>query len=173
MIDALLDLFAGSSCLGCAQPGRLLCRHCEGGLPVLGRSVQPSPCPPRLQACFATCEYDGLVRDLLLWHKERNALSLCAPLGQLLAGAIAALLDAKRTDEATKVLLAPVPSRRSVVRARGHDPVRRITQHAASILRCSGWPVTMSPILRPRFAVRDQSQLDRAARGQISTTPSQ
>ena len=165
MIDALLDLFAGSSCLGCARPGGLLCSPCADQLPRRGIRVQPSPCPPRLQTCFATCEYDGLVRDLLLWHKERNALSLCAPLGHLLAGAIAALLEVKMPDDATKVLLTPVPSRRRVVRERGHDPVRRITLRAASILRGSGWPVSMNPILRQRFAVRDQSELDRAGRG--------
>ncbi len=64
MIDALLDLFAGSSCLGCARPGGLLCSPCADQLPRRGIRVQPSPCPPRLQTCFATCEYDGLVRDL-------------------------------------------------------------------------------------------------------------
>ncbi|MEZ5160443.1 MAG: hypothetical protein R2709_06630 [Marmoricola sp.] len=83
------------------------------------------------------------MRDLLLWHKERNALSLCAPLGHLLAGAIAALLEVKMPDDATKVLLTPVPSRRSVVRERGHDPVRRITP-ACSVHPARFWVASLN-----------------------------
>nr|WP_306432916.1 ComF family protein [Streptomyces harenosi] len=57
------------------------------------------------------------------------------------------------------VLLVPVPSARRAVRARGHDPARRIALAAAGELRRSGAPARMLAALRQRRAVADQSGL--------------
>jgi predicted amidophosphoribosyltransferase len=117
VIDEALDLFLGSSCLGCDRPGRMLCVSCRRDLPTGAHVAWPSPTPPGLVPPWATASYDGAVRQLVVGHKDRGQWSHRRVLGALLAGAVrAATAD---LDPEVPVLLVPVPSRRGSGRQRG------------------------------------------------------
>ncbi|MCW2793452.1 MAG: hypothetical protein JWO76_2550 [Nocardioides sp.] len=152
--DAVTDLLLGGRCVGCAAPGRVLCRTCATGLPAGAHPSWPSPAPPGLAPPFAAASYDGLVRAMVVGHKERRLLALGEPLGALLADAV----HAARVP-AGPVVLVPVPSRAAVVRARGHDHTHVLVEHAARLLRSGGADVVALRMLRPRRGVVDQAGL--------------
>ena len=159
MIDAWLDLVHGGGCVGCALPGRSLCRACRNDLPQRANAVRPTPCPDGLAACFAAGEYDGLLRAMILSHKEHGTFSLATPLGLVLAQAVEAALD-----PGVLTLLVPVPSRPGVVRARGHDPVLRMARAAARRLRGSALRIRVVELREQRGEVHDQAGLDAGER---------
>ncbi len=160
LLDAWLDLVHGSGCVGCGTPGRAWCRPCAATLPRRAVAVRPTPCPEGLAACFAAGEYADPVRAMVLAHKERGVLALAEPLGALLAASVRGGAGAGDTP----VVLVPVPSRAAVVRARGHDPLLRVTRVAARHLRREGVRASVHRLLRPRGAVRDQAGLSSAER---------
>lgn len=164
--DPVLDLLLGSRCVGCARPGRPWCASCAAACPS-----RPWRCD-RLAtgaegsgdgiAVWTSATYDGVVRDVVIAHKERGTLALAEPLGRRLAVTVASAVD-RSGDRAGRLplLLVPVPSRAATVRARGHDATRRMTVVAARLL---GADAVLAPVLRLRPGVEDQSGLDRAAR---------
>ncbi|WP_189949114.1 ComF family protein [Streptomyces alanosinicus] len=159
----LTDLVLPADCTGCGAPRTVLCPRCRAAL--CGRAprrVRPVPEPAGLPVVHAAAPYAGEVRTLLLAHKERGALSLAGVLGVALAGAVRAGLGGSGAGEAglRPVLLVPVPSARWAVRARGHDPVRRMALAAAGELRRSGTPARVAAVLCQRRAVADQAGLD-------------
>lgn len=105
---------------------------------------------------MAVGEYDGPLKLLVNAHKERHQLALARPLGDLLACAVRGHLE---PPAAERVLLVPIPSRRTVVRARGHDPLARLTRRAAGVLRRDGVRVTVAPLLVGVRDVTDQAGL--------------
>ncbi|WP_051706804.1 ComF family protein [Nocardioides aequoreus] len=156
MIDAWLDLVHGGCCAGCGARGRSLCASCRSTLPSAALEVSPSPRPAGLAPCFAATAYDGVVRALLVAHKERAVHGLCDPLARcLLLGLAPALPDHGRT------LLVPVPSTRRVVRARGHDPLLRVARRTA---RLAGPAVRVASLLAQVGEAADQSELGAEAR---------
>ncbi|MFJ7065303.1 ComF family protein [Streptomyces sp. NPDC101115] len=155
------------SCGGCGRPRTALCPSCEAELTGSGpRRVRPSPEPAGLPVVYAAAPYEGGVRALLLAHKERGALPLAGPLGSALAGAVTAAAGGLGATGGGFLLLVPVPSSRRSVRARGHDPTRRIALVAAGRLRRTGRAARLLPVLRQRRAVADQSGL--GARGRLA-----
>ncbi|TPQ17450.1 ComF family protein, partial [Streptomyces sporangiiformans] len=128
----LTDLVLPTECGGCGRPRAVLCPECRAALVgAAPRRVRPVPEPPGLPVVYAAAPYEDEVRAALLAHKERGALMLAGPLGEALAGAVRAGLTSGGVPPAAPVLLAPVPSARRAVRARGHDPARRIALAAA------------------------------------------
>ncbi|MEU8027295.1 ComF family protein [Streptomyces sp. NPDC049099] len=161
----LTDLVLPADCAGCGAPRTVLCPRCRAAL--CGRAprrVRPVPEPAGLPVVHAAAPYAEEVRTLLLAHKERGALALTGELGAALAGAVLAGLGGCGADVGERgsgtVLLVPVPSARWAVRARGHDPVRRMALAAAGELRRSGTPARVAAVLRQRRPVADQAGLD-------------
>ncbi|WP_327262750.1 phosphoribosyltransferase family protein [Streptomyces sp. NBC_01232] len=164
----LAGLVLPVDCAGCGAVRVLVCADCRDGLSGAGAGpVRPSPCPVGLPGVWARAGYDGAVRGLLLAHKERGALPLAGVLGAALAGAVLAAgaegaggtPGADGGRGAGEVALVPVPSARRQIRARGHDPARRIALAAAGRLRRAGVPARVAPVLRLRRAVADQAGL--------------
>ncbi|MET9732831.1 ComF family protein [Streptomyces sp. NPDC006458] len=181
----LTDLVLPAECGGCGRPRTVLCPECRAVLSgAAPRRVRPEPEPAGLPAVHAAAAYEDGVRAVLLAHKERGALSLARPLGAALAGAVRAglgpgsesapgrradlpdVLDRRRARPSVPVLpvlpvlLVPVPSRRAAVRARGHDPARRIALAAAGELRQAGTPARVLSVLRQCRPVADQAGLN-------------
>jgi predicted amidophosphoribosyltransferase len=129
--DDAADLFLGSRCVGCTQPGRALCPRCHRLLVRPAFPTAPDPAPPGLPPVWAVSAYDGVARSALLAHKERGRTSLAAPLGAALAGALSAAAEwPAPIPTSLPVLIVPVPSGRAAVRTRGHDPLLRIVRRA-------------------------------------------
>ncbi|WP_028815032.1 ComF family protein [Streptomyces flavidovirens] len=148
------------ACGGCGRPRTVLCAQCGQALyGAAARRVRPWPEPPGLPVVHAAAPYEDAVRAVLLGHKERGALGLAGALGGALAGAVRAAVTGVPTGAAGPLLLVPVPSARSAVRARGHDPARRIALAAAGQLRRAGVPARVLAVLRQRRAVSDQAGL--------------
>ncbi|MER6450838.1 ComF family protein [Streptomyces venezuelae] len=155
----LAGLVLPVDCAGCGALRVLVCAGCREVLSGAGEGpVRPSPSPAGLPVVRAAAVYEGAVRSLLLAHKERGALPLAGVLGGALAAAVLAG-GCRAAGGAGEVALVPVPSARGQVRARGHDPARRIAFSAAGRLRRAGVPARVAPVLGLRRAVADQAGL--------------
>ncbi|KRB79288.1 hypothetical protein ASE01_23565 [Nocardioides sp. Root190] len=164
LADGFVDLVLGSSCVVCGRPGRALCVRCCHELPVEAGLRRPTPCPPGLAPSYSAGPYDGVLRALVLAHKEHGVHALAGPLGTVLAVVADAALSGAGIGPDEAVVLVPVPSRPAAVRARGHDPTTAMTRAAASGLRSRGHPVGVAGLLRVRPGVVDQAGLDAASR---------
>jgi len=151
MLADLLDLVLPRDCAGCSAPGRTLCARCAEALTGPPVGSRPEAAPPHLPPVVAAGAYDGVLRSLLLAHKERGRLALAGPLGRALAGAVAV--------HGPGVLLVPVPSSPAAVRARGQDHARRLAAVAGRRLG-----VRTAAVLVQARTVDDQAGLDAAAR---------
>ncbi len=111
VVDAALDLVLGGACLGCGRPGRAVCPDCRAGLSDRAVPAWPTPVPAGLAPPWAAGEYAGLLRELVLAHKERRMVGLRPLIGDLLAAGVAASVP-----HDAPVVLVPVPSRPAAVR---------------------------------------------------------
>jgi predicted amidophosphoribosyltransferase len=159
LADAGRDLLLGAVCVGCAAPGRVLCRRCEAALPRRGRVCWPTPTPPGLAVPYAAGAYDGLLKALVNAHKEHAVLALAGPLGRVLGDVAADLVADLVPDLASSLVLVPVPARPAVVRRRGHDPLLRVAREATRRLRRRGLDASVRQPLVTAGEVADQSTL--------------
>ena len=184
VVAALVDLAIPSACAGCTAPGRWLCVRCGPALRGSARPVRPTPSPPGLPPVFAVADYAGPARRLIVAHKEHRRLELAAPLGAALGEAVSGVLGSAgerspptATGTATAIVLVPVPSRRATVRQRGHDPLLRMANVAATVAAtmavdgaaiapagARSEPLPVVPLLRHRRRVADQAGLGAAER---------
>ena len=163
MRDAFLDLILGSRCVGCSRPGKQLCETCLDGLPKVARLAWPTPTPAGLAPPWASAEFSGTVRDLILALKERRCFAAARPLGRQLSLAVLAVARNHAPD--LPIVLIPVPSRPSTVRQRGHDATYAVTHRAAGETGdLRGAPPTVARLLVLRPGVVDQAELTASGR---------
>ena len=160
--DAFVDLVLGGRCAGCGRPGVTLCGGCRELLDaVTPFRAWPEPAPGGLPPPTASAPYGDRIRKLIIAHKEEARYALARPLGEVLAAAVRTAMGERRA-----AWLCPVPSARSTVRQRGHDPLRRITKAAVKCLRRQGFDVRLADALSVVRRPDDQAGLsapDRAA----------
>lgn len=171
-LDAARDLLLGSSCVGCARPGRLWCQQCDAAQSRGGFRHLPTPSPIGLVPSYAAGEYAGALRSLVVGFKEDGLRSLAHPGAEFLAEAVVALVAEQAVP--SPLLLVPVPSRRSSVRSRGLDTTWELTKRAAGLLdgaaagprvsRSGVIEVRSARLLRTRPGLIDQAGLDVSAR---------
>ncbi|MFC6087586.1 ComF family protein [Sphaerisporangium aureirubrum] len=154
--SAFLDLVLPPSCAGCARPGAIVCSACAVELSGDPAPRPPHPPPRGLPQCWSAAPYQGAPRRLVLAYKERGRTALVRPL----ADALVSVLLAVPTVPAGPLAVVPVPSARSAVRRRGHDPIGRLAAAVAHTLRSLGWPVVSIPALEHRRRVHDQAGLN-------------
>ena len=160
MLDAALDLFLGSRCVGCDVPGRMLCPACRDGMEGQPRVAWPAPVPDGLVTPWVAEAYDGAVRALVVGHKDRGQWGHRRVLGDLLAQAVRGA--AAHLDPAVPLLLVPVPSRPGSGRRRGYEATEALVRRAASRVRRER-PAVVASLLVSRGA-DDQAGLDSAGR---------
>ncbi len=160
MLDAALDLFLGSRCVGCDLPGRMLCPSCRDGLADRPRVAWPTPVPDGLVTPWVAEAYDGAVRALVVGHKDRGQWGHRRVLGDLLAHAV--LGAAAHLDPAVPLLLVPVPSRPGAGRRRGYEATEALVRRAAFRVRRER-PAAVAALLVSRGA-DDQAGLDAGGR---------
>lgn len=186
---ALAELVVPAVCSGCGVPSPepmcLACAHMLEGWPVPG----PPSAAVAAPALRAAAHYAGPVRRVLLDYKEHGVTALAPLLGQALAGAVAAALQAagaghagerasslgalqgagsrqvdRSADPRGVLLLVPAPSSARSRRHRGHDPVGALAVQAAAVLTGAGVAAVPAPVLRQIGRVRDQAGLGATAR---------
>lgn len=162
VLDPAVDLALGTSCVGCGRPGRMLCPTCGAALPSTALTAWPTPTPPGLVTPWATGEYAGVLKEMVVGHKDRQQLRWSGELGRLLAVSVAAATAHLPPTE--RLLLVPVPSRPGSSRRRGLDPTWRLVATAGSLLRGSGRDVACARLLFSRGGVVDQAGLGATAR---------
>ncbi|MGI8328824.1 ComF family protein [Actinomadura scrupuli] len=175
----LLDLVLPQVCAGCGMAAGLLCAGCQERLSGPVRLAWPVPAPAGLPAPYAAAPYDGAVRSMIVAHKESGRMGLARHLGAALALGVLAAAPAGPPPRcgaggapagpgpawpAAGVVLVPVPSARTAVRARGHDPALRITLAAVRSLRARRLPARCLDVLAQTRVVADQTGLTAAGR---------
>jgi predicted amidophosphoribosyltransferase len=115
--------------------------------------------PAGLPAPTATAPYDGVLRKVILAHKEEGHYALARPLGEALARSVRSALGEERA-----AWLCPVPSTPATVRRRGHDPLRRMAITGVKELQRQGYDVRLADALAVVRRPVDQAGLSAGER---------
>lgn len=166
IIDRLVSLYAPHLCVGCGREGRPLCGSCSGRLhetvPVCygcgatgygWRTCRGCRQSRPLAAVMSLTDYSGPAKQLLAGLKFQRAMAAADDIGRLMA---------RRFGDgiAPDVLIVPVPTATSRVRARGYDQSVLI---AKSLSRLTDRK--FAPLLE-RLGHSEQKAADRSQRQQ-------
>jgi predicted amidophosphoribosyltransferase len=142
VVSDAADLVLGRCCRVCEARGAELCGTCLADL-RLGPHVRTNL--PGNRLALSATSYAGVGRAVVLAYKEDGHRSLAAPLGLLLADAVAAILPDLGHRRTT---LIPVPGHSHP--RRGFDALGGIIRHARAELGRSGIEVDVVRMLRMR-----------------------
>ncbi|MEO7017992.1 MAG: phosphoribosyltransferase family protein [Leifsonia sp.] len=155
VLDALAVLLP-VECSGCGRPDRALCASCESALAPRPALVDDTGAAPPV---WASLEYSGAPRAVLLAYKDRGRTDAMAALALALRASVAAALAAAPAHAvAGGVVLVPVPSTRAAFRKRGYHPT------AAALRRAGLRPAAPRRSLRLCRQGLDQAGLTAAER---------
>lgn len=162
---AAADLLLGAQCPGCQRAHWGICPNCrEAALTTGCYLTRPDPSPPGFPLTATTSPYDPLMKQLISAHKEHQVLALTGFLAERLAAAVGRLLLESKPDAAS-VVLVPVPSSPSAVRARGLDATWAMARRASRAIEAGpGRSVTAAHLLTQVRRVQDQARLGAADR---------
>ena len=174
-LGATLEMALPTTCGGCGVPGATWCDACteEAGrasYPGGARQVCPTPCPAGYPPTWAASPYDAAARKALVAYKDGDRRDLVAVLAPMLSDAMAAALAGDPHLRAVlasgngPVFVVPVPSSPAAVRRRGDAPLDLLARAAVREVGLSSLDLIVSPALRLRRRVADQSGLDHRQR---------
>lgn len=174
-LGATLELALPTTCGGCGVPGVTWCDACaeEAGratYPGDARQVCPTPRPRGYPPTWAASPYDAAARKALVAFKDGDRRDLVAILAPMLSDAMAAALAgdpqlrAVLTSGNGPVFVVPVPSSPAAVRRRGDAPLDLLARAAVRQVGLSSLDLIVSPALRLRRRVADQSGLNHRQR---------
>jgi predicted amidophosphoribosyltransferase len=138
----------------------MLCPGCRELLPVRASVSWPEPTPLGLVTPWATADYAGAVREMIVGHKDRGQFGFRGVLAGLLVESVLSAIP----DREQPVVLVPVPSRPGSSRRRGYDPMGTLVRIAVSRLRGLGLTASAAPLLVSSRSVIDQSGLSAGQR---------
>jgi predicted amidophosphoribosyltransferase len=141
------------------MPGTDVCRCCRTLL--LGGPIRHRELPGGIR-CAASCDYDPVVRRLVLAVKEGGRRDVAGVLGPALSRALVDVAWSPARRSAGLLVTSPPTGPLTRSRRRG-DPVRDLAALAAARTRRAGADVQYAPLLRRVRSVADQ--VGRAAAG--------
>ncbi len=148
---ALLGLVLPGRCAGCLLAGPSVCPACRAAAVPSVRAARPDPRPSGYPSTMAGAGYGGVVRRLVLAHKERGARAAEPVLATLLVAAVEQAVVGLRAGAAApplRLLLVPVPGSTVGARRRGGTPLVSLTVRAARLLQAGGQPAAVDRLLR-------------------------
>lgn len=174
-IGATLEMALPTTCGGCGLPGATWCDSCaaeagHGTFPGGARRVCPAPCPGGYPPTWASSPYGASARKALVAYKDGDRRNLVAVLAPMMSDAMSAALAGDPRLRAVlasgngPVFVVPVPSSPVAVRRRGDAPLDLLARAAVREVGLSSRDLIVSPALRLRRRVADQSGLDHRQR---------
>jgi predicted amidophosphoribosyltransferase len=174
-LGATLEMALPTTCGGCGAPGVTWCAGCaeeasRASYPGGGRQVRPTPCPRGYPPTWAASPYDASARKALVAYKDGDRRDLVAVLASMLSDAMSAALAGDPQLRAVlssgngPVFVVPVPSSPAAVRRRGDAPLDLLARAAVREVGLSSRDLIVSPALRLRRRVADQSGLNHRQR---------